>query len=52
MFKTEINGIPYYCISEEEKEHLLKVLEKVEQIGDDLWTPNNQLFLKSPLMVF
>ena len=34
MFKTTINGTEYYCISEEEKQHILTVLEKVEDLGD------------------
>ena len=35
MFKTTIDGKQYYCLSEEEKEHLLNVLEKAEELGDN-----------------
>jgi len=36
MFKTKIDGITYYCISEQEKEQIFNVLNKVEELGDDL----------------
>lgn len=34
MFKQEINGETYYCFSEQEKEQILNVLNKVEELGD------------------
>lgn len=36
MFKKTIDGITYYCISEQEKEQIFTVLDKVEELGDDL----------------
>lgn len=35
MFKTTIEGIQYYCMTEEEKQHIIDVLNKVESLGDD-----------------
>ena len=52
MFKRIIDGKAYYCLTEEEKEQIFNVLEKVEDIGDNLWPPNKKLFLKNPPKVF
>lgn len=34
MFKTTIEGKEYYCLTEEEKTRIFKVLDKVQELGD------------------
>ena len=34
MFKKEIDGEIYYCLSEDEKNKLISVIERVEDLGD------------------